>query len=214
MSAERFVQNVLFQNVGMTEIVVGHDHSFGKGGQGNEALLRSLSTSIGFEVNAIPARIIAESAVSSSRIRSLIVDEGQVGNANDLLGYRYGFDATVVRGSARGRELGFPTANLELIHPDKIVPLIGVYAVTAFIDGSDLPLNGMMNIGVRPTFGESELTLEVHIIDSSSSDELYDRQLRVEFVERLRGEQQFSGVQELVAQLMVDRERCRELFAG
>jgi riboflavin kinase/FMN adenylyltransferase len=214
LSAEQFVENVLIESVGMTEIVVGHDHSFGKGGRGDEALLRSLSTANNFEVNSIPARVISESAVSSSRIRSLVVDSGHVRDANNLLGYRYGFDATVVRGSARGRELGFPTANLELLNPDKIVPLIGVYAVTVFLDDSKEPLNGMMNIGVRPTFGESELTLEVHIIDSSTSDALYDRRLRVEFVERLRGERQFAGVDALIAQLKVDKKRCTELFAG
>jgi riboflavin kinase / FMN adenylyltransferase len=214
VSAEDFVRKILLGRIGMTDIVVGHDHSFGKGGKGNTELLLQLAHKNDFHVDSIPAHIMAASAVSSSRIRSLIEVAGDLPSANSLLGYEYGFDAVVVRGSARGREIGFPTANLERLNPDKIIPLKGVYAVRVDIVGRNGPFFGMMNIGTRPTFGESDLTMEVNIIDADLTDELYDRQLRVEFVERLRGEQKFEGIDALVAQLKMDRARCRDLFAG
>lgn len=214
VEAEIFVDEILLGKLGMSQIVIGHDHSFGRGGRGNEALLRKLSETRGFDVNSIPAELDSESAVSSSRIRHLIEQTGQVRDAAKLLGYYYGFDTLVVKGSARGKKLGFPTANLDLANSDKIIPLVGVYAVKVYLSNFDDPLHGMMNIGVRPTFDESVLTMEVHIIDYPTSEDLYNRQLRVEFVERLRGEQKFAGIDSLVAQLKLDKERCTQLFLG
>ena len=212
VSAENFITDVLLNKVGMQEIVVGHDHSFGKGGRGNDSLLRQLGPELGFTVDTIPARVVANSTVSSSRIRQLIEGAGAMRTANELLGYEYGVDTRVVHGSARGTEIGFPTANLLPVHPEKILPANGVYAVHVYLQGESIPRSGMMNVGTRPTFGESDRIFEVHIIDYD--DDLYDQQLRVEFVERLRDERKFDGIESLVRQLNNDRERCIALFSG
>ncbi len=212
ISAEKFITDILLDRIGMQEIVVGHDHSFGWGGRGNESLLRSLAPKLGFTVDTIPARIVANSAVSSSRIRTLIEIDGAMRDANKLLGYEYGIDARVVHGSARGQEIGFPTANLLPVHPQQILPANGVYAVRVFLDSETGSRSGMMNIGIRPTFGESDRTLEVHILDFD--DNLYGQQLRVEFVEKLREERQFEGIESLVRQLKADRERCIESLSN
>ena len=117
-----------------------------------------------------------------------------------------------MHGSSRGREIGFPTANLIPVHPRKIIPANGVYAVRVFLDSETIPRSGMMNVGVRPTFGESERTVEVHILDFD--DDLYGQQLRVGFVERLREERQFDGIDALVRQLNDDRKRCNCLLSS
>lgn len=206
ISAREFVRDVLKRDIGMQEIIIGHDHSFGRGQEGDEQMLRSLGKEHHFSVDTIPSRIVAESAVSSSRIRNLLLVDGKVGDANRLLGYEYELLGRVVHGSSRGREIGFPTANLMPQHSSKVIPANGVYAVRVCLDSEKVSRAGMMNIGVRPTFGESVRTIEVHILDYE--EDLYDTQLRVEFVERIREERRFEGIESLVRQLNQDKERC------
>ncbi len=205
---EEYVRDILLKRIGMQEIVVGYDHHFGKGRKGDVELLRRLGKMWGFSVDVIPPHHIDHTLVSSSRIRQLLLEEGNVREAAKLLGRPYSLYARVVPGSGRGQKLGFPTANLSVEHPRKVIPRRGVYAV--WVDVEEERVAGMMNIGMRPTFEEQEQTLEVHLIDFSG--DLYGKRLRVSFVERLRDERKFNSVQELVEQLHRDLKRSTEVL--
>lgn len=200
-----FVHRVLVAEFNLKGIVVGHDHRFGQGRSGDEALLRSLGSEFGFLVESVNAVELSGSSVSSSRIR-VALGMGDVIEAQRLLGYPYGMEGTVVHGAGRGKSIGFPTANLILEDERKVIPERGVYAVRVRLDDGSSH-GGMMNIGTRPTFDGSGLHLEVHILDYDG--DLYGREVRVEFVQRIRSERKFEGPDALVAQLYEDRKRCR-----
>lgn len=205
LPAEAFVADVLARRVGLREIVIGYDHGFGRGREGDRALLATLGARLGFAVDVIPAQVVAQHVVSSTEIRRLLVEEGALALATALLGRPYALSGTVEEGARRGRTLGFPTANLRLDHPRKVVPKHGVYAVR--VHTARARYGGMMNIGVRPTFDGAGLHLEVHLFDFDG--DLYGTSLRVEFVERIREERKFSGLEALREQLYEDRHRCK-----
>lgn len=204
-----FVRDILFQRIGMSGAVLGHDHGFGKNRQGDFAEMAQLGRELGFTVRELPPFEMDGVALSSTRVRELLL-HGEVSKAARLLGRPYQFSATVVRGEGLGRELGFPTANLQPDNMDKLVPVSGVYAVRVRAGPQVLP--GMMNIGMRPTFQGTRQTIEVHIFDFEEN--LYGRKLTIEFVERLRAEQRFDSKAALIAQLERDREAAREVNAG
>ena len=207
LDAEAFVEDVLVSRVGLKEIVIGYDHGFGRGREGDSELLERLGARHGFAVDVIPPQEVEEHVVSSSEIRNLLADDGDVTLAAEMLGRPYRLAGTVIEGDRRGRAIGFPTANLELVHPRKVVPRQGVYAVRVHLPGDEAWRGGMMNIGRRPTFEGTGIHQEVHVF--SFSGDLYGRELRIEFVERIRDERRFSGVDALVEQLSRDRARCK-----
>jgi riboflavin kinase/FMN adenylyltransferase len=209
MSAERFIEDILLEELRAQVIVVGHDHRFGKGRAGNAALLRCMGKELGFEVIEVDAMADRSGPVSSSRIRSH-VRNGEVKEATRLLQRRYALCGTVVKGAGRGRIIGVPTANIKPSDPLKILPCQGVYAVLVQLPGTPDLRPGMMNIGSRPTFDGTGTHLEVHLLDWSG--DLYGREVRVEFVEWVRNEQKFEGPDALVAQLNEDSQRCRRLL--
>jgi riboflavin kinase/FMN adenylyltransferase len=204
-SSEAFVREILFQRIGMSGVVLGHDHGFGKNREGDFAVMARLGAELKFSVRELPPFEIDGIVLSSTRIRELLA-KGEVATAARFLGRHYQFTATVVRGEGRGRTLGFPTANLAPGNPDKLIPGHGVYAVRVQHSGKTVP--GMMNIGTRPTFQHSTESIEVHLLDYDQ--ELYGEKLTVEVVERLRPEQRFASAAELVKQLERDRETARE----
>ncbi|GIV59120.1 bifunctional riboflavin kinase/FAD synthetase [Rhodocaloribacter litoris] len=206
LSAEDFVEQVLVARIGLKEIVIGYDHGFGRGRGGDAALLERLGRQHGFTVDVIPPQVVAEHVVSSTEIRQLLVEAGDVREAARLLGRPYALSGTVVEGAGRGRTIGFPTANLAVSHPRKVIPRPGVYAVSVAPGEAAHVYGGMMNIGRRPTFENEGLHLEVHLLDFRG--DLYGRSLRIEFVERLRDERKFASVEALVEQLYEDRKRC------
>ncbi len=206
LSAEDFVEKILVGRIGLKEIVIGYDHGFGRGRGGDAKLLAALGEKLGFTVDVIPPQVVERHVVSSTEIRTLLIDEGDVSEAARLLGRPYALTGTVVEGARRGRTIGFPTANLAVDHPRKVVPRIGVYAVLVTLEDGVTTLGGMMNIGRRPTFGDTGRHLEVHLLEFEG--DLYGSTLRIEFVERLRDEQKFASVEALVEQLSRDRERC------
>lgn len=212
LSAEAFVEDVLVRGIGVREIVIGYDHAFGRDRRGNADLLRTLGARHGFTVDMVPARIIAEQAVSSRKIRQFLEEAGDVAAAATMLGRSYSLEGKVVRGAGRGRDIGFPTANMEVVHPRKAIPAHGVYAVRVRRGAKDrnTALAGMMNIGVRPTFDGARRMLEVHLLDLD--EDLYGEILRVEFVSRMRGERRFGGKKELARQLSEDKIRTRKIL--
>lgn len=206
MPARTFVEDVLVDRVGLQEVAIGYDHQFGRDREGNADLLMELGKKRGFTVDIIPAQVVNADVVSSSEIRRTL-GRGEVRRAAEMLSRRYSFTAQVVEGDRRGRTIGFPTANLSLTEPRKIVPADGVYAVRVRVGTAGEEMGGMMNIGLRPTVDGKTRTLEVHLLNFDGN--LYGENLQVEFVERLRDEKRFASLEDLTKQLHEDRSRCK-----
>lgn len=203
---ETYVDDILVGRIGLQEITVGYDHRFGKDRAGDVDLLRELGNTYDFEVDVIPPQEVDHDVVSSSTIRSLLLEEGNVDRAQDLLGRPYQLRGVVVKGEERGRKLGYPTANLSLNDTQKLVPKRGVYATRVLLpDGQKK--GGMMNIGRRPTFEGMDETVEVHVLDFKG--DLYGEHISVQFLQRLRDEQKFESPDALVTQLSEDERHCR-----
>jgi len=202
---ETFVRTVLVEWLRVVEVWVGANFLFGHDRAGTFSVLRTLGSRYGFRAEKIDAVRYKDFVVSSTRIRRL-VSEGRVDEAGALLGHHYFIDGTVVRGDARGREIGFPTANLDT--PNELLPPAGVYATTAAIEGIELP--SVTNIGVRPTFGGGAMRVETHLL--TGSKDLYDTRMRLSFVQRLRDERAFPDVDALRAQIEADCRAARRLF--
>jgi riboflavin kinase / FMN adenylyltransferase len=206
ITAEDFVRRILIGRIGIREIVVGYDYSFGAGRKGDIALLRTLGSEIGFEVHVLDPITIDGMLVSSTSVRNL-VRAGDLDRAARLLGRSYQIRGTVITGHGRGgRLLGVPTANLEPM--DELVPKEGVYAVLVRINGR--AYHGVTNIGNNPTFGDREVSVETHLLDFSG--DLVGKTIRIDFLERLRDEKVFGGFEELKEQIARDIERARDTF--
>lgn len=200
LSPEQFVRSVLIDRLGMRELVIGEDHGFGRGRQGDVALLHHLGAELGFTVDVVAPVVDRQlGPVSSTRIRAA-VGAGQLDIAARLLGRPFRLSATVVTGAGRGRTIGVPTANLA-VHPRKLLPPDGVYAV--WVEWAGGRVGGMLNQGPRPTVGEAGRTVEVHLF--GVEQDLYGARVRVEWVQRLRDIRRFESLQALQEQLMNDR---------
>ncbi|HNV46471.1 MAG TPA: bifunctional riboflavin kinase/FAD synthetase [Spirochaetota bacterium] len=208
MSAEEFLGEMVLKKLGVTGLVVGYDHAFGKNRAGTFDFLRSVSHERGFGVVRVEPRNFYSRPVSSTWIRTELED-GNVALAAMLLGRRYRFGGTVVRGAGRGRTIGFPTANVRPDDPAKVIPRDGVYAVTVSLPGG-LRRQGMLNIGTNPTFAETERTIEVNIFDFEA--DIYGAPIGVFFHERIRDEVRFADARELAAQIERDRRAALELL--
>ena len=204
---ETFVRTVLVDWLRVSEVWVGANFLFGHERSGNFTVLRTLGQRYGFRADKIDPVRYKEFVVSSTRIRRLVT-EGRVDEAGALLGHQFCIDGVVVEGKRRGHEIGFPTANL--LTENELIPPNGVYATTVTLDGIVHP--SISNIGVRPTFGDSTATtIEAHVLGYSG--DLYGRQVRLGFVQRLRDERKFEDVDALRAQIDADRRRAERLFA-
>lgn len=204
---ETFVRVVLVEWMRVAEVWVGANFLFGRDRSGNFSILRSLGARYGFRADKIDPVRYKDFVVSSTRIRRLI-SEGRVDEAGALLGHHYCVDGSVIPGQRRGRDLGFPTAN---ICPDnELIPPQGVYATTARIDGVFHP--SVTNIGTRPTFVDAgtQMIVETHLLDFDA--ELYGRRLRLGFVQRLRDERRFDNIGALRVQIAADCAQARALF--
>jgi riboflavin kinase/FMN adenylyltransferase len=206
LEAEEFVKSVLVNRIGLSTIVMGYDHRFGRGGTGSVDTMRALGAEYGFEVVTVPPVANGGTVFSSTRIREMLT-VGMAEEAARHLGRYYTLRGEVVTGDGRGRAIGFPTANLRLLDTEKIVPAVGVYAVFVRVGESMDWRRGVMNVGYRPTVTDaSELVAEVHILDTDA--DLYGRTLEVAIVKRLRDERRFDGLDSLVAQIARDRDNC------
>ena len=203
--ADTFVRRVLVEWLRVSEVWVGANFLFGHERTGTFNVLRGLGQSYGFRADKIDPVRYKDFVVSSTRIRRL-VSEARMDEAAALLGRAYYVDGTIVEGRKRGRELGFPTANLET--RNELVPPNGVYATIMTIDG--VVHGGVTNIGLRPTFGETTPTIETHVLDYSGN--LYGHTVRLAFVQRLRDERRFEDVDALRAQIDADKRRAERLF--
>lgn len=206
----QFVEETLVSLCRMKAIVCGYDFSFGRAGAGSTGLLRELGDRLGFSVDVLPPVSDGETFVKSTMIRDLLFS-GDVARAAAMLTRPYELRGTVTDGFGRGRELGFPTANLNT-DEDHLVPARGVYVCAARVAGDQGIRPAMTNIGLNPTFGGSTMTIETHLIDHHG--DLLGRQVSLFFLARLRDERKFSGPEALVAQLNTDLRESRELIGS
>lgn len=197
LSAREFI-SLIKKNLGMRGILVGPDFALGKGKEGNIDLLRSLGCEMGFSVDVIPPFKINGEIVSSTLIRRALA-EGDMRKVKNLMGRYFYLEGKVITSEKRGRVLGFPTANLD-IKPQQALPENGIYATIAQVEGGHFP--SATNVGVRPTFGTGEETVETHLLNYKGN--LYGKDMRVEFVQKLRDEQRFSSSEELKTQIEKD----------
>ncbi len=207
MSPEDFIRELLVEGIGVKHLVVGDDFRFGRKRVGDFATLVEAGRNYGFEVVDTPSFEIAGLRVSSTAVRRALA-EGRLEEARGMLGRRYAMKGRVVRGRQLGRTLGFPTANIRLGHRQP--PLRGVFAVR--VGGLGERRDAVANFGTRPTVQGRELLLEVHIFDFDA--DIYGRRIEVEFVERLRGEKKFDGVEAMTEQVQRDAARAREILAS
>lgn len=204
-----YVRDLLIGKIGMQQLVIGYDHHFGRHREGNLESLQALAPQYNFQIEEIPAQEISEVNVSSTKIRQAL-DTGNVETANKYLGYKYSLCGHVVHGEKLGRTLGFPTANLAIDNPYKLIPAVGVYAVKVHTDQGDY--NGMLNIGHRPTFNEDAdlKTLEVHLLQFEG--DLYGRRITISFAERIRQEKKFDNPSDLKIQLELDKSATEQIM--
>ena len=205
-TSEEYIQELLLRTVGTRQLVIGYDHRFGKNREGGFDYLRQHADRYGLSVEEIPREDVDAVGVSSTRIRQAL-RQGDIATANRYLGYPYPLTGTVVHGQQLGRTIGYPTANLEIREPLKLVPARGIYAVWA-VTTAGTRHQAMLSIGVRPTVGvELAQTIEVNLLDFSG--DLYDQELTLEFVAWLRGEEKYDGLGALKAQLALDAQNTR-----
>jgi riboflavin kinase/FMN adenylyltransferase len=207
-SPEAYIEHFLIEKFHPHTVIIGYDHRFGKGRKGDYRLLEEYSVKLGFDLKEIPAHVIDDSTVSSTRIREAILG-GDIEQAGSLLGYDFFFEGKVVEGNKLGRTLGYPTANLQVLSEEKLVPGNGVYAVTVVLPSGEKK-QGMMNIGVRPTVDGTKRMIEVNIFDFDQ--DIYGKIIRVYVKKYLRGEQKFNGLDALKQQLALDREHSLQYF--
>ncbi|MEQ9265158.1 MAG: bifunctional riboflavin kinase/FAD synthetase [Balneolaceae bacterium] len=210
LSSKEFVKDILYSKIGLSEFIIGYDHHFGKDRSGTIETLEELSGELDFNVKVVSRKDMGEVTISSTVVRRELQELGNIEQANKLLGRPYILNGLVIHGDERGREIGFPTANLQPQHPDKIIPKNGIYAVHVRVD--DVWYKGMMNIGVRPTFDGTTKTLEVNIFDFDQS--IYGKTIQVRFIKRIRDEQKFSGPGQLKSQLIQDREEANKILSA
>lgn len=202
-SAEQFIIDYLVNGIGLSEIVIGYDHHFGKGRGGNADTLISIGDEHGFKTSVIQSYYLEDKVVSSTKIRDAL-SEGDVLSAANMLGRYYRFSGTVVGGDKRGRALGYPTANIDLDVKEKLLPLIGIYAVRVTLHNH--VYNGLLSIGRRPTFYEDGAVVsEVYIYNFDQ--QIYGEKISIDLVDRLRGEEKFNSTDELVTQMDKDKEK-------
>lgn len=206
-TAEEFVKKILVDQFNCAKIIIGYDHRFGKNRAADFQDLKNFGVKYGFEVEAISAQQIDAISISSTKIRKAL-EEGEIELANSYLGYPYMLSGKVVKGNQLGRTIGFPTANIHIEENYKLVPKIGVYAVS--IDVNFSTYHGMMNIGTRPTINGKEIAIEVHIFNFDQN--IYDTFVSINIFKKLRDEQKFESLEKLQIQLHQDKLNALAYF--
>ena len=203
----KFIEDYIIKFVHAKVLVVGYDHQFGRQREGDFDNLKALANNLNFEVKQIPALDVQEYAVSSTRVRDALFI-GDVKQANSYLGHDYFILGKIVKGNRIGNTIGFPTANVNFDEELKLLPANGVYAV--LVKYKNQIFKGMLNIGIRPTIGTVNKTIEVNIFDFA--EDIYKKEICVFFKERIRDEVKFSGIDTLVSQLYKDKELCLKIL--
>lgn len=209
LSAENFVKGILVEELNAKKVIIGYDHRFGRNRNADINDLKTFGETFGFEVEEISAQDINDVAVSSTKIRLALMD-GEIHKANTYLGYNFMLTGKVTKGKSLGKQLGFPTANIEIEEDYKIIPKQGSYIVNSMI--KDTLVYGMMNIGVNPTVNGSKQTIEVHFFDFD--DDIYEDTIKIDLLHRIRDEEKFESLEALKLQLAKDKETAIEYISN
>ena len=204
LSALEFTRDILVNQLKIAELFIGYDHRFGKNREATVVDLTSFGKTYDFKVNIIPAQDVLAITVSSTKIRTAILD-GDFIKVADFLGRFFQLSGTVIKGQSLGRTIDFPTANLLIDSQHKIIPPKGVYLVSIFHHENQY--YGMMNIGTRPTLNGDKQTIEVHVFEFDKN--IYDSTLTIHFIEKIRDEQKFESLDDLKKQLIKDKKNCK-----
>lgn len=210
LTACDFIRDILVGRIGVEYLLIGYDHHFGKGGKGNFRDVEACSAKYNFLVERFEAKSEEGTEISSTVIRDALL-EGNLKKASQYLGYSYFIMGRVIGGHRIGQKIGFPTANIEPHDPYKLIPKDGVYAIKARVDGKTL--KGMLNIGYRPTVGgqKSKKSIEAHIFDFH--EDIYNKEITIHMIQRIRGEKKFNNVDELVEQLQEDKKSSLQILS-
>jgi riboflavin kinase/FMN adenylyltransferase len=200
LSSLQFIRDIIVNQLHTKVLVIGYNHRFGKNREGTFTHLREYASLYGFEVEEIPEQDVDHVSVSSTRIRKAL-EEGDIPSATKYLSRHYSLQGSVLHGKQLGRQIGFPTANIHVSDQNKLIPADGVYAVKVIINNHSYA--GMLNSGYRPTVDGTSHSIEVHLFDFN--EDIYNQPITVEFVEKLRDEKKFSGIDELKTQLERDK---------
>ena len=210
LTYDEFVSEILVKEMNISSLVVGYDHRFGKGRQGDFNSLEMLSKTLNFNVEQLSQLVVDNKVVSSTKIRQAL-EEGNISKANHFLGYQYTLSGKVIEGNQLGRKIGFPTANIDTYDRHKLVPADGVYAV--LVESGGQILKGMLNIGIRPTvnYNADHKSIEVHIFNFD--EDIYNSDITILFVEKIRNEQKFEGIELLKEQLINDQDIALDILS-
>lgn len=209
LTAHQYIEEYLIDKIGIHHLIVGYNHHFGHNREGNYDMLKALSKRLHFTVEQIDERRLTDEDISSTSIRNAIL-EGSMDKAQKMLGYPYFLKGKIIKGKKIGRSIGFPTANVQLNETYKLLPANGVYAIRIIINNHTH--HGMMNIGHNPTIAPgNEKSVEAHIFDFNR--EIYEENITVEFIQRLRDEEKFPSLDALKKQLEADKQKALNLFA-
>ena len=208
LSSRDFVKQILVDKLHAKKVIIGYDHRFGRNRTANIDDLKRFGFEYGFEVEEISAQDIDAVAVSSTKIRKALID-GEISKANAFLGYPFMITGTVIKGKSLGRKLGFATANIQVKETYKLIPKYGAYIVSSTIEGEQV--YGMMNIGINPTVNGEKESLEVHFFNFNK--DIYNEELQISLLSRIRDEQKFESVTALKEQLQKDKEMALTFIA-
>lgn len=200
LSPEQFVKKILVDQLKISKIIIGYDHRFGKNRAADINDLIQFGTKYNFEVEQISAQELNEIAISSTKIRTAL-SNGDISLANSYLGYPYSFSGKVIKGKQIGRTIGFPTANIEIQEPLKLLPKNGVYIVKCLVKNQEV--NGIMNIGNRPTVNGTSQSIEVHLLNFG--EDIYGLEITVKMIDFIRNEQKFENLDQLRSQIQKDK---------
>jgi riboflavin kinase/FMN adenylyltransferase len=209
LSSNQFIEEIMVKKLNVNHLIVGFNHHFGKGREGNFETMKEYAGHFGFTIEKLDAQMVENEKVSSTLIRKAL-NEGDIELANKCLGYHYSITGKVLEGKKIGRTIGFPTANVLINEAFKLVPKVGVYAVIVSVDDRQYP--GMLNIGYNPTIDSSnvKLSIEVHLINFA--DNLYDKEITLIFQKRVRDEIKFEGLDHLKKQLNADKAEIMKIL--
>lgn len=203
LPADQYVKDILVDKLNAKYIIIGYDHRFGKNRRANINNLIEFGKQYDFKVEEISVKDVEDVAVSSTKIRTAL-NTGDIKTANSFLGYYYFLTGTVIRGKQIGKQIGFPTANIDIKETYKLIPKNGSYIVKSYIDNT--PFFGMMNIGTNPTVDGTKQSIEVHFFNLNQ--DLYNKKLKIEILDRLRDERKFESLEFLQTQLKIDKENA------
>ena len=207
ISSVEYIRDILKKKIGLKKLIIGHDHHFGRNREASVDQIKEYSELYDFEFKQVPPLTIDGMIVSSTKIRNAL-HQGDIELTNNLLGYQFSFQGTIIQGKGLGRTIGFPTANIEIKNKYKIIPGNGVYAVFVHFEGQKY--KGMLNIGFNPTFKEEKLSVELNIFNFH--DDIYSKDITVIFKNKIRDERKFNSIDELKNQLSKDQFTAEKLL--